>query len=42
MMHTYNPRTKEAKAGGSKVPGQPRLQRETLSQKMKGRKEEER
>jgi hypothetical protein len=47
VMHTFNPSTWEAEAGGSLssrpawstkwVPGQPRLHRETLSQKTKNK-----
>jgi hypothetical protein len=33
VLHTCNPSTHEAEAGGSQVPGQPELPSETLSQK---------
>jgi hypothetical protein len=33
VAHTCNPRTREAETGGSGIPGQPRLQGQTLSQK---------
>ena len=46
MAHTFNPSTQEAEAGGSlslrstwskeRVPGQPRIHRETLSQEQGG------
>jgi hypothetical protein len=35
VMHICNPRTGEAEAGGSWVPGQPGLHSETLCQKIK-------
>jgi hypothetical protein len=35
MVHTYIPGTKEVKAGGSEVQGQPELCNETLSKKKK-------
>jgi hypothetical protein len=35
MVHACNPSTKEAKAGGSGVRGQPELDSETLSKKKK-------
>jgi hypothetical protein len=33
MVHTYNPSTQHAEAGGLQVPGQPKLLSEMLSQK---------
>jgi hypothetical protein len=39
VLHTYNPSTQEAEAGGSRVPGQPRLHNETLSTHRKRRRE---
>jgi hypothetical protein len=35
VVHTCNPSSQEAKAGGSRVIGQPKLQCKTLSQKQK-------
>jgi hypothetical protein len=39
VAHTYNPSIQEAKAGGSRVPGQSGLHSETLSQKKKTKEE---
>jgi hypothetical protein len=38
VIHAYNPSTQETKAGGSHVPGQLEICRESLSQKIKTKK----
>jgi hypothetical protein len=38
VIHTYNPSTREAKAGGSQVPDQPGLHSEMLSQNKERKK----
>jgi hypothetical protein len=40
VAHTSNPGTRETEAGGSLVPGQPRLHNKSLSQKRKEKRKE--